>query len=90
MDFTYYDILGLALADTIDEYVRLNVLTGTQGIMIMQQFDRAMTQALTAKVKAKTSVKAHLRTYNDYQAPSFLPFAHVGYNILLGSVDLLP
>ncbi|KAJ7642352.1 transcription initiation factor IIA gamma subunit [Mycena polygramma] len=62
MDSTYYDMyrgstLGVALADTIDEYVRLNVLTGTQGIMIMQQFDRAMTQALTAKVKAKTSVK---------------------------------
>ncbi|KAJ6464764.1 transcription initiation factor IIA gamma subunit [Mycena vitilis] len=72
MDSTYYDMyrgstLGLALADTIDEYVRLNVLTGSQGIIIMQQFDRAMTQALTAKVKAKTSVKAHLRTYNDYQ-----------------------
>ncbi|KAJ6537862.1 hypothetical protein B0H19DRAFT_1181079 [Mycena capillaripes] len=69
---THYEIyraspLGIALMDTIDEYVRSNVLSGTQGISILQQFDRAMADALATKVKAKASVKARLKTYNDYQ-----------------------
>ncbi|KAF7341258.1 Transcription initiation factor IIA subunit 2 [Mycena venus] len=70
MASTYYEIyrgstLGLALMDTIDELVRLQVLTGPQGMLVVEKFDRAVANALATQVKAKTSVKAHLRTYND-------------------------
>ncbi|KAJ6464765.1 transcription initiation factor IIA gamma subunit [Mycena vitilis] len=68
MASAYYEIyrgspLGIALIDTIDEYVRSGVLDGKQGMIILQTFDRALGDAIATKVKAKASVKAHLRSY---------------------------
>ncbi|KAJ7766034.1 transcription initiation factor IIA gamma subunit [Mycena metata] len=69
MASAYFEIyrgspLGIALMDTIDEYVRAKVLDGTQGIRILQVFDRALGDALARKVAAKASVKARMKTYN--------------------------
>ncbi|KAJ7150747.1 transcription initiation factor IIA gamma subunit [Mycena filopes] len=69
MASAYYEIyrgspLGIALMDTIDEYIRAEVLDGTQGIKILQVFDRALGDALATKVAAKADVKARMKTYN--------------------------
>ncbi|KAF7341259.1 Transcription initiation factor IIA subunit 2 [Mycena venus] len=70
MASVYYEIyrgspLGIALLDTLDEYVRDNVVEQKLGIHVMEQFDRALADAIARKVKAKASVKAHLRTYRN-------------------------
>ncbi|KAJ6496213.1 transcription initiation factor IIA gamma subunit [Mycena sanguinolenta] len=68
MTSAYYEVyrgspLGIALLDTLDEYVRDNVVDQNLGIMVMQEFDRALASAIATKVRATASVKAHFKTY---------------------------
>ncbi|KAJ7225067.1 hypothetical protein B0H12DRAFT_1149618 [Mycena haematopus] len=71
MTSAYYEIyraspLGIALLDTLDEYIRSNVVDQRLAILVMQEFDReVLANTIAEKVRAKASVKAHLKTYRN-------------------------
>ncbi|KAJ7444436.1 hypothetical protein FB451DRAFT_1413123 [Mycena latifolia] len=58
-----YRSLGIALIDSLDEYVRANIMTDTLARAVLAEFDRAIAAAIASKVQARATVKAHLKTY---------------------------
>ncbi|KAJ7669750.1 transcription initiation factor IIA gamma subunit [Mycena rosella] len=55
--------LGIALLDSLDEFVRENIISVEQARAVLDQFDKVVVGALAVKAQARASVKAHLRTY---------------------------
>ncbi|KAJ6535301.1 transcription initiation factor IIA gamma subunit [Mycena vulgaris] len=55
--------MGVALIDSLDEFVRANVVPEELARHILTEFDRVMAEAIVSKVKARATVKAHLKTY---------------------------
>ncbi|KAJ7642885.1 transcription initiation factor IIA gamma subunit, partial [Mycena rosella] len=55
--------LGIALLDSLDEFIRENTISEELARAVLAQFDKAVADALAAKVQARASVKARLRTY---------------------------
>ncbi|KAG7580165.1 hypothetical protein FFLO_00136 [Filobasidium floriforme] len=67
---TYLEIyrgsaLGRSLCDALDEMVHHGQMTPPLANEILLQFDRSMTLALQKSVKAKSSIKGHLKTYRS-------------------------
>ncbi|KAJ7714696.1 transcription initiation factor IIA gamma subunit [Mycena maculata] len=68
MASTYHEIyrgspLGIALCDSLDDLIRLNVISGDLGMAVLKKFDRVLADALVKKVDSTAKVKAHLRTF---------------------------
>ncbi|KAI8870719.1 transcription initiation factor IIA, gamma subunit [Ramicandelaber brevisporus] len=64
----YYEIyrrttLGNALTDALDELVTHSYLTPQLAIRVLVHFDRAFADALSHRVKTRTTLKGKLRTY---------------------------
>ncbi|MCJ1256918.1 Transcription initiation factor IIA small chain (TFIIA 13.5 kDa subunit) [Lignoscripta atroalba] len=65
---SYYELyrassIGLALIDTIDEFVHAGRIEPQLAMKIIANFDRAITEVLADKVKARLNFKGHLDTY---------------------------
>lgn len=55
--------IGMSLTDALDELVTNGTISPLLAVKVLMQFDRSMNEALSTKVKAKTSFKGHLHTY---------------------------
>ncbi|KAF4552129.1 Transcription initiation factor IIA subunit 2 [Elsinoe fawcettii] len=55
--------LGVTLADTLDDLISSRRIEPQLAMKIMANFDQAIAQVLTEKVKARMSFKGHLDTY---------------------------
>ncbi|KAJ7620169.1 transcription initiation factor IIA gamma subunit [Roridomyces roridus] len=69
MPSTFYEIyrgspLGIALCDSVDDYVRSGEITEELGRIVLAEFDRALADAM-ANIDARASIKGHLRTYRN-------------------------
>ncbi|EOD44897.1 Transcription initiation factor iia gamma chain [Neofusicoccum parvum] len=67
-DLNYYEIyrktsIGMALMDTLDELIGTRRMEPQLAIKIMQNFDKALADVISEKVKARMSFKGHLDTY---------------------------
>ncbi|KAB2579424.1 putative transcription initiation factor iia gamma chain [Diplodia seriata] len=67
-DLNYYEIyrktsIGLTLMDTLDELISTRRMEPQLAIKIMQNFDKALADVISEKVKARMSFKGHLDTY---------------------------
>ncbi|KAF2143738.1 uncharacterized protein K452DRAFT_325671 [Aplosporella prunicola CBS 121167] len=67
-DLNYYEIyrktsIGLTLMDTLDELISTRRMEPQLAIKIMQNFDKALADVISDKVKARMSFKGHLDTY---------------------------
>ncbi|KAJ6528671.1 transcription initiation factor IIA gamma subunit, partial [Mycena vulgaris] len=56
---------GIALIDSLDELVRANAVPEELARHILAEFDRVMAEAIASKVKARATVKAHLKICED-------------------------
>ncbi|MCJ1305828.1 Transcription initiation factor IIA small chain (TFIIA 13.5 kDa subunit) [Hypocenomyce scalaris] len=64
----YYELyrrssIGLALIDTLDDLVHDGRIEPQLAMKVIATFDRAITEVLAEKVKARLSFKGHLDTY---------------------------
>ncbi|PNS18792.1 transcription initiation factor IIA subunit 2 [Sphaceloma murrayae] len=64
----YYELyrgttLGVTLADTLDDLISSRRIEPQLAMKIMANFDQAIAQVLSEKVKARMSFKGHLDTY---------------------------
>ncbi|KAG9536044.1 hypothetical protein KCU77_g6640, partial [Aureobasidium melanogenum] len=55
--------IGGTLADTLDDLISSRRIEPQLAIKIMTNFDKAIAQVLSEKVKARMSFKGHLDTY---------------------------
>ncbi|OMP86367.1 Transcription initiation factor IIA subunit 2 [Diplodia seriata] len=55
--------IGLTLMDTLDELISTRRMEPQLAIKIMQNFDKALADVISEKVKARMSFKGHLDTY---------------------------
>ncbi|BFZ62571.1 Transcription initiation factor IIA subunit 2 [Saitoella coloradoensis] len=55
--------IGMCLADTLDEMISDGRIVPQLAVKIMENFDKAMGDALAERVKSKMSFKGHLDTY---------------------------
>ncbi|KAJ7137575.1 transcription initiation factor IIA gamma subunit [Mycena crocata] len=55
--------LGTALCDSLDSLIQSGAIDEKVAKAVLAQFDRVVAEAITAKVKAKATVKGHLKTY---------------------------
>ncbi|KAL1616613.1 Transcription initiation factor IIA subunit 2 [Neofusicoccum ribis] len=55
--------IGMALMDTLDELIGTRRMEPQLAIKIMQNFDKALADVISEKVKARMSFKGHLDTY---------------------------
>ncbi|PSK59429.1 transcription initiation factor IIA subunit 2 [Elsinoe australis] len=55
--------LGVTLADTLDDLISSRRIEPQLAMKIMANFDQAIAQVLSEKVKARMSFKGHLDTY---------------------------
>lgn len=64
----YYELyrrssIGMALTDTLDDLITERRIEPQLAIKILANFDRSITEILSAKVRAKLAFKGHLDTY---------------------------
>ncbi|KAJ6538390.1 transcription initiation factor IIA gamma subunit, partial [Mycena sp. CBHHK59/15] len=69
MASVYYEFfraapIGMALTDSLDELIRSGEISGELARAVLRQFDESLADAIVKQVKAKASVKGHLKTYN--------------------------
>ncbi|KAF2083733.1 transcription initiation factor IIA, gamma subunit [Saccharata proteae CBS 121410] len=67
-DLNYYEIyrktsVGSTLMDTLDELISNRRMEPQLAIKIMQNFDKALADVISEKVKARLTFKGHLDTY---------------------------
>jgi len=55
--------IGMSLTDALDELVTNGTISPLLAVKVLMQFDKSMNDALSTKVKVKTSFKGHLHTY---------------------------
>ncbi|KNA04783.1 hypothetical protein SOVF_196550 [Spinacia oleracea] len=55
--------LGMCLTETLDEMVMSGTLGPELAIQVLVQFDKSITAALEAQLRAKVTIKGHLHTY---------------------------
>ncbi|KAJ9161948.1 hypothetical protein NKR19_g1819 [Coniochaeta hoffmannii] len=65
---TFYELyrrssIGLALTDTLDELIGAQHIDPQLAMKILSNFDRAITETLNDKVKARLTFKGSLDTY---------------------------
>lgn len=56
-------VLGDTLADTLDELVKHQQLTGSMAMRVLGQFDRSINTHLEQQIRAKGGLKGHLKNY---------------------------
>ncbi|MCJ1363630.1 Transcription initiation factor IIA small chain (TFIIA 13.5 kDa subunit) [Acarospora aff. strigata] len=64
----YYELyrrssIGLSLTDTLDDLINEGRIEPQLAMKILANFDRAITEVLAEKVKARLNFKGHLDTY---------------------------
>lgn len=55
--------IGMSLTDALDELVTNGTISPLLAVKVLMQFDKSMNDALSQKVKTKTTFKGHLHTY---------------------------
>ncbi|KAK3174326.1 Transcription initiation factor IIA small chain (TFIIA 13.5 kDa subunit) [Lepraria neglecta] len=65
---SYYELyrgssIGMSLIDTLDEMVHTGRIEPQTAMKVMTSFDKAITEVLADKVKARMNFKGHLDTY---------------------------
>lgn len=55
--------LGNTLQESLDELIQLGQITPELALKVLQQFDKAINNALANRVKNKINFKGHLNTY---------------------------
>ncbi|KIJ42416.1 hypothetical protein M422DRAFT_229285 [Sphaerobolus stellatus SS14] len=68
MATAYYEFyrgssIGMALTDSLDELITSGAITPQLAMKVLMQFDKSLADTLVGKVKAKASLKGHLKTY---------------------------
>jgi transcription initiation factor TFIIA small subunit len=65
MQFELYrsSVLGDTLADTLDELVKHQQLTGSMAMRVLNQFDKSINIYLEQQIRSRGSLKGHLRNY---------------------------
>ncbi|BGP34724.1 Transcription initiation factor IIA subunit 2 [Rhodotorula toruloides] len=59
--------LGTALVEALDELINSGHINPQLALMTLNQFDKSASQTLQKDVKVKSTVKAHLKTYNHLE-----------------------
>ncbi|KAJ2013770.1 Transcription initiation factor IIA subunit 2 [Coemansia sp. S680] len=57
--------LGAALIDSLNELIQAGHITPQLAMQVLGQYDKSISEALSSKVKAKVTMKGHLKTYNN-------------------------
>ncbi|KAJ6468995.1 transcription initiation factor IIA, gamma subunit, helical domain-containing protein [Mycena polygramma] len=68
MASAYYEFyrgssIGMALTDSLDELITSGAITPQLAMKVLQQFDKSLADTMVKQVKAKTTLKGHLKTY---------------------------
>ncbi|KIY45678.1 transcription initiation factor IIA, gamma subunit [Fistulina hepatica ATCC 64428] len=68
MASAYYEFyrgssIGMALTDSLDELITGGVITPQLAMKVLQQFDKSLADIMVRQVKAKSTLKGHLKTY---------------------------
>ncbi|CAK5272756.1 unnamed protein product, partial [Mycena citricolor] len=68
MATAYYEFyrgssIGMALTDSLDELITSGAITPQLAMKVLQQFDKSLADTLVGKVKSKSTLKGHLKTY---------------------------
>ncbi|KAJ7055582.1 transcription initiation factor IIA, gamma subunit, helical domain-containing protein [Mycena amicta] len=68
MASAYYEFyrgssLGMALTDSLDELITSGAITPQLAMKVLQQFDQSLADTLNKSVKARATLKGHLKTY---------------------------
>jgi transcription initiation factor TFIIA small subunit len=58
--------LGITLTDVLDEFIQKQLLSAQLAMRVLTQFDRIMSEALSERVRARSSLKGHLHTYRFF------------------------
>lgn len=57
--------IGIQLTTSLDTLIQSGHINPLLAIKVLNQFDRTLADTLNSKVKAKATVKGHLRDYNS-------------------------
>lgn len=66
----YYELyrrssIGIQLTSSLDTLIQSGHINPLLAMRVLLQFDRSIADTLNAKVKAKATIKGHLRDYNS-------------------------
>ncbi|CAO1620408.1 unnamed protein product [Sympodiomycopsis kandeliae] len=66
----YYELyrrssIGVQLTSSLDTLIQSGHINPLLAIRVLNQFDRSLADTVNSKVKAKATVKGHLRDYNS-------------------------
>ncbi|KAF7325515.1 Glycoside hydrolase [Mycena kentingensis (nom. inval.)] len=70
MASAYYEFyrgssIGMALTDSLDELITSGAITPQLAMKVLQQFDKSLADTMVNSVKAKATLKGHLKTYRN-------------------------
>ncbi|PWN30680.1 putative transcription initiation factor iia gamma chain [Jaminaea rosea] len=57
--------IGMQLTSSLDTLIQSGHINPVLAIRVLQQFDKSIAEVLHAKIKAKATVKGHLKDYNS-------------------------
>lgn len=57
--------IGIQLTSSLDTLIQSGHINPLLAIRVLNQFDRSIADTLSSKVKAKATIKGHLRDYNS-------------------------
>ncbi|KAI4519757.1 transcription initiation factor IIA, gamma subunit [Schizophyllum commune Tattone D] len=55
--------LGMALTDSLDELITSGAITPQLAMKVLQQFDKSLADTMANSLRAKATLKGHLKTY---------------------------
>ncbi|KAJ2125421.1 Transcription initiation factor IIA subunit 2 [Coemansia sp. RSA 921] len=55
--------LGIMLTDALDELIQSGHISPQLAMQVIKKFDKSMSEALTTRVKQKSTIRGNMRTY---------------------------